>query len=323
MRFLYLICPFKCKGISWKLCRPSKGNAICDVIIDGYQSVRRNRIVLDFFCKPGNGFFHSLPCHHFVLYHIESLLRKPYKLLFSGIFKIHAVRTHQGECKKLYMASGSDLIVQLTHRPTAQISRIFVFCIHICNLFIDLLKIFIRNNRLSAKDQLALIWYRKRNIFKNSGIVCDNFPDLTVSACNCLKKRTFTVCQYDGQSIHFPGEQHFMGTDKIFQHFDFFCLVKRKHRLLVSLFRKLFEHFITDLSDRTSCQDDPGLFFQFLELVIQPVILKIAHDLTAFLIIGFPCFCQKLCQLLHSLAFFLHVPLLLFPAFLFPARNCR
>ena len=114
-----------------------------------------------------------------------------------------------------------------------------------------------------------------------------------------------------------------MGTDKIFQHFDFFCLVKRKHRLLVSLFRKLFEHFITDLSGRTSCQDDPGFFFQFLKLVIQPVILKIAHDLTAFLIIGFPCFCQKLCQLLHSLAFFVHVPLLLFPAFLFPARNCR
>ena len=56
-----------------------------------------------------------------------------------------------------------------------------------------------------------------------------------------------------------------MGTDKIFQHFDFFCLVKRKHRLLVSLFRKLFEHFITDLSGRTSCQDDPGLFFQFLD----------------------------------------------------------
>ena len=176
-----------------------------------------------------------------------------------------SARTREN-AKNCTWRSGSDLIVQLTHRTTAQISRIFIFCIHICNLFIDLLKIFIRNHRLSAQDQLALIWNRKRNIFKNSGIVCDNLPDLTVSACDCLNKRTILGMSVR-RSVHPVSRRAALYglPTKCFQHFYFFCLVKRKHRLLVSLFRKLFEHFITDLSGRTSCQDDPGLFFQCSE----------------------------------------------------------
>ena len=103
-----------------------------------------------------------------------------------------------------------------------------------------------------------------------------------------------------------------MRTDKIFQHFYFFCFIQRQHRLFMTFLRKLFQHFISYSSGRASGKHDSGLFFQLFQFIIQSVVFKIAHDFPVFLIIGFSGFRQKLGQLLLPYFLFVHVPLLLF-----------
>ena len=108
------------------------------------------------------------------------------------------------------MTVGCDLIVQLPDGTTAQVSRIFVLCIHIFNLFIDSFKIRIGDNRFSSEYQFSLKRNLQRNVFKDSGIVCHHLADRPISSGNRFFQTSVPVRQNNRQSVHLPGKKSFL-----------------------------------------------------------------------------------------------------------------
>ena len=155
--------------------------------------------------KPCHFLFNRISCHFMVLHNIKSLVFKPLHLIFSGILKVHAFCTDKCKCIKSYISLRSDLVVQLTDRTAAKISWILIFRIHIFYLIIDLLEIFIGNNRLSSQYKFSLIWNLKRYILKYFHIVCNDLADHSVSSCDCLRKFSVLISQNNRKSIQFPG----------------------------------------------------------------------------------------------------------------------
>ena len=92
-------------------------------------------------------------------HNIEPLLLKPLQLICPGISKVDILSSYKSKRIKPHVSLRSDLVIQLAHRSAAQIPRIFIFCIGITDLFINLLKIFIRNNCFASKDKLSFKRY--------------------------------------------------------------------------------------------------------------------------------------------------------------------
>ena len=139
-----------------------------------------------------------------VLHHVKALLLQPLHLIKSGVFKVHPFRPHKSKRIESDITLCRDLIVELTDRTAAQISRILILSIGIPDLFVDLLEILIGNNRFAPQDQLSLIGYRKRNILKHSGIVGYYFSHFPVAAGHGFLKRTFPVRKNDRKAVQFP-----------------------------------------------------------------------------------------------------------------------
>ena len=64
---------------------------------------------------------------------LKSQAGEPQKLLFSRIFKVNTIRPHQCKRHKTDVSGCRDLTVQLAYGTAAEISRILVLCIHICD----------------------------------------------------------------------------------------------------------------------------------------------------------------------------------------------
>ena len=140
--------------------------------------------------------------------------------------KIYLFRTHQRKCEKLHISFCGDLIIQLPHRATAQISRIFIFCIDIFDLFIDRLKIFIGNHCLSTQNQLTLVRNMQRHILKNLCIVRDDLSLDSISSCDRFDQFSALIRENNGQSVQFPGNHRFLRAKKFFQPLYFLCLIQ-------------------------------------------------------------------------------------------------
>ena len=67
--------------------------------------------------------------------------------------KIHTVGFYQGKRIESDVTLCRDLIIQLSNGSTAQISGILIFCLCICDLTVDLLKIAVSDNGLAPQDQ--------------------------------------------------------------------------------------------------------------------------------------------------------------------------
>ena len=120
--------------------------------------------------------------------------------------KIYTIRLYQRKSKKADIPSGRDLIVKLPHRAAAQISGILVFCLCICDLPVDLLKITVGDHRFSPQDQFSGIGNIQRKILKSTGVICNDLTDHSVSSGDCLRKFSVLIVQNNSKSIQFPGD---------------------------------------------------------------------------------------------------------------------
>ena len=73
-RLRLLVRPFKCNGIARELRRSSKRLPISDIVQKQYQPVGRNRIICDFFFKPGNCLLHRVRSYRFIFYRFKACL---------------------------------------------------------------------------------------------------------------------------------------------------------------------------------------------------------------------------------------------------------
>ena len=212
---------------------------------------------------------------------------------------INILRRHQRESIKSYISPGCDLIIQLSDRSTAEISRIFIFCVHILNRCIDPLKIRICDDCFSSQYQSSLICDLKRNILEGSGIVGNDLSYNTVSTGNCLHQFSMIISQNNRKSVHFPGKQRWMRSDKSSQGFSVLCFIQRKHGRFMGFFRQCIHCFISYINSRTVCQNDACFRLHAFQLIVQIVVLSVAHDLPVFLIVSLCCLVQFFYQFFH------------------------
>ena len=161
-----------------------------------------------------------------------------------------------------------NLIIQLTDRATAEITRIFVLPVCLANLLVNFFKFRVGDDRLPAQDQLTLIRNMQRNILEYARVVRNDFSDLSISARDCFFQRTVAICQHNGQSVQLPRHQYFMASCKFCQCRYILCLIQREHRFLMSLLRELFQRLIANCHRRASGQHNPGLLFQCSQFIV-------------------------------------------------------
>ena len=76
-----------------------------------------------------------------------------------------------------------------------------------------------------------------------------------------------------------------MLPEEIREGADLFGLIKRKHRRLVALLRKLREDLVAGALRRTVRQHKAGLLLESDKLIVERVVLEVAHDLAVFLLV--------------------------------------
>ena len=165
-------------------------------------------------CKVIHCFVQILSCDHTIFYYFKSLSSKPFHLIFSGIMHIYILCRNQSKCIKAYISFCRDLIIQLSNRTTAEISRIFVLCIYIFDRIIDLFKIRISNDGFPSQDQSAPVRNFQRNVLKYFCIICNYLSHGTISSGNGFKQFSIFICENDRKPIHLPGKQGWMCPDK-------------------------------------------------------------------------------------------------------------
>ena len=121
------------------------------------------------------------------------------------IMEIHAPSLNQHKGIKMDTPLGCYRVIQLPDRAAAKVSRIFVFCIHILNSFIDALKFRIGNDSLAPQNQPPRIGNLQRKIAKDSCIIGDYLTHQTVSSGNRFDQLPSFIGQDNGQPIQFPG----------------------------------------------------------------------------------------------------------------------
>ena len=238
-----------------------------------------------------------------MFHHCKALLLQKSKLGFLGIMKIHTIRLYQRKSKKADIPSGRDLIVELPHRAAAQISGILVFCLCICDLPVDLLKITVGDHRFSPQDQFSGIGNIQRKILKSTGVICNDLTDLSVATGNRFCKFSFTIRQYNGQPVQFPAENCRIALQPVPQFFPAFRLAQRQHRTLMALLGKLIHRFVAYVYRRTVGQGNACLFFQFHQFIIELVVFVVAHDLLILGVIAFGSCIQLFYQIFDPVYF--------------------
>ena len=285
-RLADLIPPLEGNGIPGKFGRPPQGIAVGDVVIQKHQAVGGDVVALDGLRKLRHSIPDGLPGYLHPVYHLKSLTLQPFKLLLSGVFKIHALRLHQAEGEEIHISLCGNLAVQLSDRTAAEVPRILVLCVRIADLRIDLLKLRIADDGLAPEDQLALIGDIHRQIGKYFRIPGDDFPDFPVSAGYRLHKSSVPVGENNRQPVHFPGKQALLVSQPLRQLVHALGLCQRQHRLLVAHLRQLTDHLIAHVLGRASRENHAGFLLQRRQFIIERIIFIIAHDLPALLVVG-------------------------------------
>ena len=71
------------------------------------------------FRKPLHGLRHLCAGYFLIFHHIKALALQPQELLFSGIFKDHALGLYQRKSIEIHISLCRDLIIQLTDGTAA------------------------------------------------------------------------------------------------------------------------------------------------------------------------------------------------------------
>ena len=174
----------------------------------------------------------------------------------------------QRKSVELHVALSRDLIVELTHRSTAKVSRVFVLRIGVSDSLVDFFKVRVRDDRFTANYQLILLRDLQRDIIEHPRIAGNDFARDTVTPGDGFRKFTVLIRQHDRQTVQLPGQQSFFIAQPAFQCSYFFRLVQRKHRRRVLLLGQTAYDFIPHMNRRTVGQYNAGFRFQPLQFIV-------------------------------------------------------
>ena len=138
-----------------------------------------------------------------------------------GIVEGDALRFHQTEGIETDTALCGDLIIELSDRSAAEVPGVFVLHISqkpllgglFLQLFVDLFKIGISDDRFAPEDQIPRKGKGQGDVLKNSGVGGNDFPDLSVSSGNGLLQGPPAVGQDHGQAVQLPGKEAFLASE--------------------------------------------------------------------------------------------------------------
>ena len=176
--------------------------------------------------------------------------------------------------------------VQLAHRARAEITRVLVLCLRLRQFRIDALKIRVAHQGLAAEQELSLERDAERHISKRPHRPGHKLADIAVAARHRLIERAVPVAQHNRETIHLPGKQGLLISEPGNQLVHALGLVEREHGLLMGYLGERGQHFIADALGRRTREHNAALLFEALQFVIGAVVLEVAHDFAALLIIG-------------------------------------
>ena len=156
-------------------------------------------------------------------------------------------------------------------------------------------------HRLAPQHQLALKRDLQRDVYEHLRVGRDHLSDLPVSAGDRLEQRSVPVGEHHGQAVQLPGKKALLVSQPVPKLLPALRLSQRKHGALMALLGKLVHRLVAHRHRGASRQNGAGLLFQRFQLVIEPVIFKIAHDLPALLVVSPGGLCQNGDQLPHTL----------------------
>ncbi len=221
--------------------------------------------------------------------------------------EIH-IRPHKGKGVKPHAALRRNPVIQLSDAAAAKIPWIFVLRLFVLYLPVDLLKPAVGDDRLAAQNQLAPIGYIEWQIAEHTGIARNHLAYLAVSSRHRLLQRTVPIGQHNGQPVQLPRENPHLPVQPVSQFLPALCFRQRKHGGLVPLLRQLIHRLVAYLYRRAVRKRHAKLFFQFRQFIVEPVILKIRHDLLVSGIVSLRSFVQKGDKLPHPIHFiFCHI----------------
>ena len=300
-----LVAPLEGDGVSRKLRGTSEAEAIGDVLVDQYEAIRREIVVLNRLREPLYRFRDRILRHMLILDDIEALCPEKFILRRTGVLEIHifALRIHGAhECEghQIHMTGFRHLRVQLTYRARTEIPRILILRIRIRDGFVDLFKFGIRDDGLSAEHQITGEGNPRRDVIKHPRVLCDDFTDLTVATGDRLHQLPGMVAQDDGEPVHLPAEKALFISQPGGQFLDGLRLIEAQHRARMALLRKLRQHLEADTLGRRAAENHAGLLLELLKLIIELVIAQVRHDLIAIHIVHAGRFIQGADELLHT-----------------------
>ena len=77
-----------------------------------------------------------------------------------------------------------------------------------------------------------------------------------------------------------------MPGEPLCQRVPVFCLIQREHRGFMPFFGQLLRCRVADMDGRRSGHYDAGALFERGKLIVQSVVLKVAHDLRIMIVIA-------------------------------------
>ena len=229
-----LIPPLKGKRIPRKLRRPAERFSIGDVIQEKNQAVGGEVIVLHPLRKILHGSRDLSSPNQPVLHDGEALLPEEFKLPPPAVLKIHGAPVllfcgDQRKGEQLHMPLLRNPGVQLADRARAEIPRVLIAGLRVQDAVIDPLKIRVADERLPAEHEAPRKRDAGRHIVKNSDILRDELPDLSVPPGDSPYQLSSLVVQNDGKPVQLPGEKPLPVPEPFRECLRGLCLIEREH----------------------------------------------------------------------------------------------
>ena len=180
--------PLERNRIPGRLCGPSEGNTVINIIVCEHKTVRRNVISGDLFFVLTYRIHNRCGCDLYPLYRLEAERFEERKPSVCGCqdSSILTGRVHQIECNKSHMSACGDLRIKLSYGSAAEIPRVLVFVRIVYDRCVDLLEILIRDNCFTSYYKFSDKGDLQRHIVEHPCIWGDDFSYLSVSSGDCL-----------------------------------------------------------------------------------------------------------------------------------------
>ncbi len=242
-----------------------------------------------------------------MFHHLEALLLQEAELLrhqTARAVSFPRFGAHQSKRIEPHIPPGRNLVVQLSHGAAAEVPGILVLRVHVLYPGIYLLKVRVADNRLAPQDQLSLEGNLKGQVHERLCIVGDDLPNLAVPSGDRLLQLSAAIGQDDRQAVQLPAQDRRMSLEPVPQRLPALGLVQGKHGALMPLLRQIVHRLIAHAHRRTLGQHDSRLPLQGLQLVIEGIVLPVAHDFPVFGIIRSGSFVQSRHQIFDTFFFF-------------------